>query len=245
MRKLRAPLAAYDKDLNYEDPILLNEINRKMGLRIEDLKNKNIKVNHEYDKGYELLKPPLANKHAAGKWQAYNPDKFDGEIDEDFGTQKFVNVPRTPTLANYLTLAEEAAHAEDTASSYIYPDESEKGMLMNRWLEETRAKEAAKKEVGGYLTPQANYLHEAYLNSYLQGAVKPSLKYSNESFKENKPESDFERELSLLLGGNPGPLALPRDYWNQQKPNDWIKENHPDLAKRLAKDRQINQGIRT
>ena len=40
MRKLRAPLAAYDKDLNYEDPILLNEINRKMGLRIEDLKNK-------------------------------------------------------------------------------------------------------------------------------------------------------------------------------------------------------------
>ena len=224
---LKGPLA--DPDLNYEDPILLNEINKKMGKRVEDLKSKGIGVKHNYDSDDRGYPTPLPNKKSHGRWMAYNPDLFEVE-----GDPKYVNVPRTPTLANHLTLAEEAAHAETTASGYIYPKDSEKGMIMNRWLEEVRAKEAAKKEVGGYLTPHADYLHKTYLNSYL-GPLKKALKYSNSNYKQNTPyESDFEEILAKMSGENYTP-TFPRDYWDQEPPIDWIKKNYPDLAKRLDK----------
>lgn len=141
------PLAEEDPNLNYEDRILANEINRRIGERIEDLKNKSIGVKHEYGDKHEIVQPLLPNKSSPGRWYAYNPSSLtDKEAIKKYGDKSFVNVPRTPTLENYLTLAEEAAHAENKKSREIYPEDSPKGDMMNTWLEEVRAKDLAKKK---------------------------------------------------------------------------------------------------
>jgi hypothetical protein len=223
---LRGPLA--DPDLNYEDPILLNEVNRKMGKRIEDLKSKGIGVKHEYDSDDRGYPPPLPNKRSSGRWMAYNPAVFGKE-----GDPKYVNVPRTPTLMNLVTLGEEAAHAEKEDDYYVYPKDSEKGMIMNQWLEEVRAKELAKKEAGGYLTPHADYLYNSFLNSYLS-PVKSALKYSDSNYELNKPEEDsFSKVVAEISGKEYTPPPSPKEYWDQEPPIEWIKKNYPDLAKRL------------
>jgi hypothetical protein len=241
---IRGPLAEEDPLLNYEDPILLNEINRKMGERIKDLKNKGIGVKHEYGDKHKLIQPLLPNKSSPGWWYAYNPTKStDQDTIKKYGDKPFVNVPRTPTLDNYLTLAEEAAHAENKESREIYPKGSPKGEIMNTWLEEVRAKNLAKKEVGGHLTPHAEYLHNKYLNTYLANVIDNIL-LMTEDYEKNEPEIDWFAKMVAQIDGKeytPGPS--PKEYWDNELPIKWVEKNYPDLAKRIRDNPDVAEEV--
>lgn len=230
-KRFFGPLAEEDPNLNYEDRILANEINRRMGKRIEDLKNKGIGVKSEYGDKHKIVQPLLPNKSSPGRWYAYTPVGAETETIKKYGDKPFVNIPRTPTLENYLTLAEEAAHAENKKSREIYPKDSPKGNMMNVYLEEMRAKDLAKKEVGGYLTPHAQYLHDAYRDSYLELPIT-SLLFAIDDYKKNAPLDPFEKDM-MELTGRKYTGALSKDYWDNKPPIEWIKKNYPDLAKKI------------
>ena len=157
--------------LSYEDPILLNEAKRRMQQTIGELEDEGIGVRTDYSKTGPLTSTTRGGKHkpSIGDWRAstsYRPRPGTGGVIYDVGNQQ-VNVPQTPSLANWFTLNEEASHArkrKDLGSQH-------KKNLGQEWsvkdlAEEYRAKQEAKDMLGGYLTPDVqdfvDYTHESY-----------------------------------------------------------------------------------
>jgi len=231
----------YNKNLNYEDPILSNEIFKQMKELKKNLIDEGIAVAHSYfdyspNKKYYY---PLAevgyptsdegkNPEMTGKYFAVSnpkakqkygniqdPDKKIYEYFEDFpeGIENMpgINVPMTPTLDNYFTMAEEAAHARHMADKNETGEYDKRAgnvkevgplqALTGRTDEEFIAKDIAKQTMGGYLTPDTQALMDAtkqrYVNRLMQKVYADQYEYD----KRKNPDTVISYLNSLLDGG--------------------------------------------
>jgi len=135
---------------DYEDPIILNEVNRRMQEEIAAAKERGVNVDHiyfaEYDEEGKKIKDGTLDEMKALS------DRTDTElITGDFysdSENKKINAPRTPSLLNFFILAEELHHLEKPKEILdLYDANYHEG----RFAEELRAKKAAYETVKGML----------------------------------------------------------------------------------------------
>lgn len=215
----------YNKNLNYEDPILLNEIKRQMKELKDDLLSEGIAVAHadfdeshpkSYGKGdstlyYDLDKYGYKTSDEYGMpemkgryFMTRNPNTIDNQkyfqnYPEGILNMPGVNVPLTPSLDNYFTMAEEAAHAYN----YLNPEENQRiignmktlgplAELTARTDEEFIAKDMAKEMIGGYTTPDTqaliDYTKKGYIDSLMQKIFAEQYEYD---FAKNPPDTIY------------------------------------------------------
>lgn len=135
---------------DYEDPIILNEVNRRMQEEIDAARERGVEVDHiyfdEYDEEGKKIKGGMLDEMKALS------DRTDTEvITGDFysdSQDKKINAPRTPSLLNFFILAEELHHLEKPKKILdLYDANYHEG----RFAEELRAKKAAYETVKGML----------------------------------------------------------------------------------------------
>lgn len=148
---------------NYEDRIILDEVQRKMEGLVKQYEDKGVII----DSFYTHLDP---KEEKASQDRAFTEDVDKNatgpffSTDDAFGLGPMVNVPRTPNLLNLFILAEEFAHQ---GASKRLAEQQQTGMSEQeaRYAEELRAKRAAFETVRGLL-PQGQRSAEYTLRNY-------------------------------------------------------------------------------
>jgi len=211
-----------NKLLNYEDPILSNEIFKQMKELKQDLINEGIAVAHA---NFDESDPEI------GSGKRYYPlDKYGYQTSDEYGipemkgryfmtrnpntrdNQKYfqnypkgienmpgVNVPMTPTLDNYFTMGEEASHAYN----YLNPEENQRikgnmktlgpiASLTARTDEEFIAKDMAKKMIGGYATPDTQALIDYTKKSYIDRLMQDIYATQYQYDRANERDKNYQ-----------------------------------------------------
>lgn len=211
---------------NYEDKILTDEIKRNMDAMVADAEGKDVKVvtiphspgeqkreNERYRKLGSTLAP-------TGSYYS-NQDK------------KIVNVPRTPTLANYLIMAEEMDHQFNrNPYSSIH---NRMGVLTDQYEEEKRAKSAALDRVGGHLNPKTKDLARAAMDTYKAGLKQNAITEEQmisegDAIRNRGPLSDFFlKHFWDSSRKRPHQIAASKFWKDKTRPTHYINERYPEL----------------
>tara|TARA_S200002703_G_scaffold155977_1_gene160813 strand:- start:5180 stop:7804 length:2625 start_codon:yes stop_codon:yes gene_type:complete len=158
---------------NYEDPIILNEVRRKMDALISSAEKQGVSVSSYYEDPLGFLDEEQANKMAEITKNFVEAEGLDPKsfgpfygTDDLMGMGAAANVPRTPTLFNLFVTAEELAHALGSRQNYDALAE-QPGMTNEeaRYNEEVRAKQIAYETVRGLL-PQGKETAQFTLDNY-------------------------------------------------------------------------------
>jgi len=166
MEMLKGPLA----DGFYEDPILLNEINKQMAKKIKEAERKGVKVTHNYGEDYFSREA-----YPYGYIDAFNKiNKLKAPIPPGGGSAdvRSVDAPRTPSLLNNFILSEELNH---NLFANTVPPLSDNMSILE---EENIAKNKAISDIGGYLYPELKRTIDATRDSYKDMIKNPLAPYS-------------------------------------------------------------------
>lgn len=159
---------------DYEDPIILDEVKRKMEEIISSAEQQGVAVSSFYEDPVPFLNEEEALQAKKATEKAVETEGFDPKVfgpffgDSDFlGMGEAVaNVPRTPSLFNLFVTAEELAHALGSKKN-ISTLAKQPGMTDEeiRYNEEVRAKQIAYETVRGLL-PQGKKTAQFSLDHY-------------------------------------------------------------------------------
>jgi len=214
------------KHANYEDRIMANEIKRNMDAMVADAESRGVNVKTEH---YSPKQQQRANERYRNLNSTLAPTgAFYSNTDK-----KEVNVPRTPTLANYLIMAEEMAHQFDRNPYSSIDDRM--GFLTDRYEEEKRAKSAALDRVGGYLNPKAKGLARAAMDTYKNKLKRDAITEEQmipqgDAIIKRGPLSDFFlKNLWDSSRKRPHQIAASKFWKDKIKPTQYIKERYPEL----------------
>ena len=186
-------------------------------------KQKDLELAQElYDDGlideYRLEKAKLDAKYAGiAVDSARDRERFyglpEGSISGDWksstraANNRVVNVPRTPNLRNWFTMAEEMEHQFNQLPdpSFDRPDQ-----VAYRYEEEKRAKQDALNRIGGYMTPAVQDFAAFTMDSY------------RDAFADDIAFEEVLRRKGQQLAN--APLAATSNNWNDFLPEEYINE---------------------
>tara|TARA_B100001287_G_scaffold60822_1_gene48845 strand:+ start:1743 stop:4478 length:2736 start_codon:yes stop_codon:yes gene_type:complete len=158
---------------DYEDPIILDEVKRKMEQMISSAQQQGMNIESYYDLDpYGLLDEEELRQAKENIDQFTKKENIDPIVfGPFFGTDDFMgsgpaaNVPRTPSLLNLFITAEEIAHASGSGKNF-QSLASQPGMTDEeaRYNEELRAKRIAYETVRGLLPKGERTVQHTYDN---------------------------------------------------------------------------------
>jgi hypothetical protein len=184
------PLSNPNDPYNYEDKLLSDVLFKKMRELKKEAEEGGYEVTSNYygeGKNQPSLKTGNKMLKRAGIPENYMKGKFYANPKD-----QVINAPMTPTLFNYLTLAEETEHGLNAIPL--------NGPLADlRYIEEKRAKDAALEKVGGRLSPIASDVFQKTRDSYKKDLIK----------KVNRQQSIYDRlnkmkniNTNFVMSGN-------------------------------------------
>ena len=216
---------------NYEDRIVIDEAKRKMDAMVKDAIDKGVTVDTAF---YNPEKQTAINNKAL----KYNIDpnfikgKWHSNSDE-----KYVNVPRTPSLGNLAIMSEEMEHQFNKLNKPTNLMEE----IDWRYREEDRAKNAALRTSGG-LFPQDLKNFEGTRQVYLT-ELKDEIDAAQKKYDQGKKLAELAEQR------NPISNTLLSLFWdstadtqNKKAYNFWNDQNTTPYQYFSNKYPQVRQG---
>jgi len=154
----------------YEDRIILDEVQRKMDALVKEYEDKGVDIRSIYDRNDPLTEGVGGYTQKSAEQTAFEEDISPNAVgpffsmDDAYGLGPLVNVPKTPSLENLIIMAEEFAH-QGANKRRAKQEQGGMSKQESNYAEEIRAKRIAFETVRGLL-PQAQRGRQFSLDSY-------------------------------------------------------------------------------
>tara|TARA_R100001510_G_scaffold54447_1_gene57164 strand:+ start:4776 stop:7910 length:3135 start_codon:yes stop_codon:yes gene_type:complete len=216
---------AAEDPFNYEDPIILDEVNKGMQALLDEYAKRGVRINTEpFDTSLSDVEVRESQERARQINGEYISGNYTGDPLPEGGGRPYVNVPRTPSLLNFFILAEELHHldAYKDSNQVVSPyDTSPMATVEMRYAEELRAKQKAYETVKGLLPKgkrTKEFTEDNYAKTFLfflkqatpENRYQKILADMTKKYPELARVSKQDKKAGMAEGGVPTPTRKPK-----------------------------------